>query len=207
VPCPQWQWQYDEIVGAGFPRPIQENAVRRHRERHQRRSIRLRDYDYSQAGYYYVSICTQDHESIFGKIIGSEMRLNRLGWIVSRCWFAIPDYYSNVELDLFVIMSNHFHGIIHITDLQHQRIQTGRGGVTPPLQKLRSPTLGDIIGYFKYRSTKHINQLSNSPGRRIWQRGYYEHVIRNEAELNSRRQYIMNNPLKWELDRNNPVNW
>ncbi len=189
------------------PRFLHEDAMRRHHDRHHRRSIRLKDYDYSQARYYYVTICAQDRESLFGKIIGSEMRLSRSGRIISRCWFAIPDYYPNVELDLFVIMPNHFHGIIHITDSQHQCIQTGRGGVTPPLQKLRLPTLGDIIGYFKYRSTKHINQLSNSPGQRIWQRGYYEHVIRNEAELNSRRQYILNNPIKWQLDRNNPANW
>jgi putative transposase len=181
--------------------------MRRHQDRHHRRSIRLPYYDYSQSGYYCVTICTQDRELLFGEIIDAEMRLNRLGRMILKCWLAIPVHYPNVELDYYVIMPNHFHGIIHITDSRCQRIQMCRGGVTPPLHKLNAPTLGDIIGYFKYRSTKQINQLSNSPGRRIWQRSYYEHVIRDETELNAKREYIVNNPLKWELDRNNPANW
>jgi REP element-mobilizing transposase RayT len=181
--------------------------MHRHRGRHRRRSIRLRGYDYAQAGYYYVTIRVEDGRCLFGEVVNGEMHLNRLGLIALRCWLDIPKHYSNVDLDLFIFMPNHLHGIIHITDPRCQRIQTGRGGVTPPLQKLRSPTLCDMIGYFKYRSTKLINQLSNSPGKRIWQRSFHDHIIRNDTELNRIREYILNNPLKWHLDRNTPPNW
>jgi len=178
-----------------------------HRDRHHRRSIRLPHYDYSQLGYYYVTICTQGKICLFGKIAKGRMRLNRSGRIILRCWFSIPKHFSHIDLDLFVIMPNHLHGIIHITDLYSHRIQTGRGEVTSPLHRLRTPTLGRIIGYFKYQSTKQINRLFNSPGQRIWQRNYHERVIRNDTELNYIREYVINNSLKWDLDRNNPANW
>lgn len=178
-----------------------------HPDRHQRRSIRLPHYDYSQNGYYYVTICTPGKTCLFGKIAKGRMRLNRSGRIVLRCWFSISEHFSHIDLDLFVIMPNHLHGIIHIADTNHHLINKGRGGVTPPLQKLHTPTLSHIVGYFKYHSTKRINRLLNTPGKRIWQRSFYDRVIRSEAELNAKRDYILNNPLKWELDRNNPTNW
>ncbi len=160
-----------------------------------------------------MTICSWNRESIFGDIIDEEMRLNEYGQIVAECWNAILDHFNHVELDESVFMPNHIHGIILIFDdncrgevsspslKSNKTIQ--KGGVTPPLQK---HTLGQIIAYFKYHATKCINQIRNTPGIPIWHRNYYEHVIRNEDELNRIREYILNNPLKWAEDENNPVN-
>ena len=134
------------------------------------------------------------------------MELSDIGKIINRFWIEIPNHFSNVYLDEYIIMPNHFHGIIMI-DINC------RGGVTPPyiegretlpLQQKR--TLGQVIGYFKYQSTKYINKIHRSPGRAIWQRNYYEHVIRNEDDLRQIREYVLYNPLKWELDEENPEN-
>ena len=177
-------------------------------EKHHRRSIRLKKYNYSSPGHYFVTICVQNRECILGKIVNGQMVLNEWGKIVRDCWQWLEKQYPNVELDEFIIMPNHMHGIIIINDLDcrgDSRNETiRRGGVTPPLQ---NPTLGQIVAYFKYQSTKQINQLRQTPGTKFWQRNYYEHIIRNERELYAIRNYIRNNPLKWELDRENPINW
>ena len=178
-----------------------------HPDRHRRRSIRLPHYDYSQNGYYYVTICTQGKTCLFCKIAKGRIRLNRTGRIVLRYWFSISKKLSHIDLGLFVIMPNHLHGIIHITETNHHLINKGRSGVTPPLQKLHTPTISHMVGYFKYHSTKRINRLLNTPGKRIWWRSFCDRVIRSETELHSKREYILSNSLKWELDRNNPANW
>jgi putative transposase len=184
--------------------PLQKDVLRMHGARHHRRSIRLRDYDYSQAGYYYVTICTQDRVCRFGRVRGEHVYLNRMRLVVKRWWAWFPRQYPYVILDSGVIMPNHLHEIVVIANEN-----VCRGGLrTAPTPVLPSrKALGRLIGAFKTVSTKEINKIMRIPGRRIWQRSFYEHVIRNEAELNSRREYIMNNPLKWELDRNNPANW
>ncbi len=172
-------------------------------KQHQRRSIRLKDYDYSQEGAYFVTICTHQNIPVFGKIMNGEMRLNRFGNIVNDCWNDIPDHFPNGENDAFVVMPNHMHGIVCIVD-------KCRGEVTSPAPKgaetapLRKHTLGRIIAYFKYQTTKSINQIHKTPGNRVWQRNYYEHVIRNETDLNDVRQYILDNPVKWDMDEENP---
>ncbi|MDO8126351.1 MAG: hypothetical protein Q6359_03900 [Candidatus Brocadiales bacterium] len=133
------------------------------------------------------------------------MVLNEIGQMVRKAWTELPTHYMGVDIDEFVIMPNHLHGIIILTD-------NCRGGVTPPYyvgeatSPLRKPTLGQIVAHFKYRTTKSINQISNTPGNHIWQRNYYEHVVRNEDDLNEIREYVINNPLKWELDGENPDN-
>ena len=173
---------------------------------HHRRSIRLKEYDYSQAGAYFVTICAKNQKPIFGNILSDKMELSDIGKIINRFWIEIPSHFSNVHLDEYIIMPNYLHGII-MTDINC------RGGVTPPqiegretlpLQQKR--TLGQVIGYFKYRSTKYINEIHRLPGRAIWQRNYYEHVIRNEDDLKQVREYILYNPLKWEMDEENPEN-
>ena len=166
---------------------------------HHRKSIRLKHYDYSQEGYYYVTICTKNMERWFGDVVNGKMKLSAVGEIVKKCWMEIPQHFDNAFLDVFVVMPNHFHGIVVI---ENERNAPCRGGVTPPLLQRR--TLGQIIAYFKYHSTRIINQIRNTPGIPLWHRNYYEHIIRNEKELYYKRKYIMNNPIKWEIDGNNP---
>ncbi len=162
-------------------------------QKHHRRSIRLRGYDYSQAGAYFVTICTHDRESLLGEIVEGEMILNEYGQVMTECWIWLAKQFAYLELDEWVVMPNHLHGIIIITDAR-------RGGSrTAPTKPL-----GRLVGAFKTVSTKQINQMRHTPGTRVWQRNYYEHVIRNEDELNRLRWYILDNPVQWNMDENNP---
>lgn len=180
---------------------------------HHRRSIRLRDYDYFSGGAYFVTICTHERACLFGEIVDGEMRLNECGRIVDESWQQILHHFSGVDIDRYVIMPNHFHGIIITVgagfphpdsmDARNQVVETWEtGGGTPPL---RRATLGQVVGYFKYQSTKRINILRNNPGVPVLQRNYYERVIRNEQELAAIRQYIADNPAKWVEDENHPT--
>ena len=161
-----------------------------------RHSIRLKKYDYSQSGLYFVTICTQNRECIFGNIINNNvgvgrdrpisMILNQYGKIIENVWESLPNHHS-VELDVFQIMPNHVHFILHIVLGASRRAPT---------------TLGFIVGMFKTECTKQINKLRNTPGQKIFQRNYYEHIIQNENELIKIRQYIKTNPLFWNQDIN-----
>ncbi len=196
-------------------------------EKHHRRSIRLKGYDYSQPGAYFITICTKNRECLFGNVVDGKMMLNDAGQIAQNCWLEIPDHYPNVILDEFVIMPNHIHGIIIINvganNDSHQQanndspINVGANNNSPqqanndsPRQinnnssqpsSFRSPsgTIGSIVRGFKIGVTKWFRQ--NTDIYDVWQRNYYEHIIRNEQELNKIREYIINNPLKWELDK------
>jgi putative transposase len=162
--------------------------------KHHRRSIRLKGYDYTQAGAYFITIVTQDRACLFGEVVEGEMRLNPFGEIVAESWQWLAMQYDYVELDEWVIMPNHLHGTIVITD--------DRGGSrTAPTVK-RKP-VGRLIGAFKTVSTKRINEHRDTPGVPVWQRNYYEHIIRNEDDLEAIRRYIACNPLRWHLDREN----
>jgi putative transposase len=166
---------------------------------HHRRSIRLKDYDYSQAGAYFVTICTKDKECMFGDVIDGEMRSNEMGHVVRQCWNAIPEHFPNSVLDEFVVMPNHVHGIIILN--------VGAKDILPLQHHGTSGTIGSIIRGFKIGITKWARQeavgaKNISPPRSVWQRNYYEHIIRNEPELNKIREYIINNPLNWEADEN-----
>ena len=188
----------------------------------QRRATRLRDYDYSQPGAYFVSICVQHRKCLFGTITDGKMRLNEIGQIVVECWNRIPQHFPSVELGESVVMPNHFHGIISwdITETRtpHPRENRNRRGEVPTPDDINrnrrgevpTPALGKIMAYFKYQSTKHINQHHNTPGTRIWQRNYHDHIIRDDTDLQRLRQYIQDNPMKWELDQlhpDNPSKW
>ena len=171
--------------------------------KHRRKSIRIKGYDYSQAGAYFITICTHNRECLFGEAANGEMRLTRLGEIVKTSFTDLPHRYQEIELDYFTVMPNHIHVIIAITNV---------GAIhelpLPPNDPMhrRRMLIPEIIGYVKMNTAKRINQSRNTPGARVWQRNYYEHIIRNDDELNQMREYISQNPLQWELDEENPRN-
>jgi len=136
-----------------------------------------------------------------GEIIDGEMVFNEYGQVVADKWLKTGEIRTNVQLDRFILMPNHIHGIIFICR-GILRYAPTKDAPTPS----RSPsrTIGAIVRGFKSTAAKKINQIRNVPGAPVWQRNYYEHIIRNEKELNNIREYIVNNPLKWELDRENP---
>ena len=169
---------------------------------HHRQSIRLQGYDYASAGAYFVTICTWQRERLFGEITDGVMELNECGEIVDKCWHALPEHYSYVELDAFSIMPNHMHGIINI--IGNVGVGFVRAGLKPA--PTRRHGLPEIVRALKTFSARSINTLRQTEGRPVWQRNYYEHVIRNEKELYAVRRYIQNNPLNWDKDEDNPVN-
>jgi putative transposase len=174
-----------------------------------RRSLRLRGFDYSQPGAYFVTSCVQERANLFGEIIDGAMRENEFGKIVAEWWMNIARHFPNVELDEYVVMPNHFHGIVVLPDGV-----VGAGSPRPEGDSVKGAgeprhyngiaTLGQIMGYFKYQSTKQINSIRNTPGVPVWQRNYFEHVIRNEEDLTEIRAYVIDNPTKWDLDSENP---
>jgi putative transposase len=187
-------------VGAIHESPLQTSPSPGNPECHHRRSIRLRGYDYSQAGAYFITICTHERIRLFGDIMNGEMRLNDAGRVVQMIWDELPNHYSGVETDAFVVMPNHIHGIILITEtvgaIHESPLQSPR--------ERRQMLLPKIIGRFKMNTAKRINEMRHTPGAPLWQRNYYEHIIRDEESLNRIREYIANNPTQWELDRENP---
>jgi len=176
-----------------------------------RRSIRLKGYDYSQPGGYFVTACTHNLECLFGRIADEKWCPNDAGRVVAKCWNDIPKHFPHVKLVEFVVMPNHVHGVILIMDdVGESHFVGARHAV--PLQnavhqqfgKPISGSLSTIIRSFKSAVTKNINEMRQALGAKLWQRNYYEHIVRNEDELSRIREYIVNNPLKWELDRENP---
>jgi putative transposase len=152
-----------------------------------RRKLRLPDFDYGQAGSYFITICTHDRQCVLGDVAGEQMSLSSSGEIVRALWQSLPERRQGVSLDEFVIMPNHLHGIVNLAE--------------------SDAPLPSIIGAFKRVSTKAINVASATPGWRLWQRSFHEHVIRDEPARDRIREYIQNNPLKWHIDRENPLNW
>jgi REP element-mobilizing transposase RayT len=183
---------------------------------HHRKSIRLEVFDYTNPWWYYVTICTDKHRSVFGDVKNGKMILNNYGTIVKDEWLKTPAIRKNIDLDYYVIMPNHIHGIIIIERRgelnspqgkgEKDLLQNGKEGrmqYAPTENKFKSPaqTLGSIIRGFKSAVTKRINEHRKTNGDSIWQRNYYEHIIRNERDLYNIRRYIELNSLKWELDK------
>lgn len=174
--------------------------------KHHRRSIRLKKYDYTQSGWYFIIICTEQKRCLFGAIANKQLILNEFGNIASNCWQAIPEHFPKIKLDEFVIMPNHVHGILIVTNNSADDINC-RGKALPcpyykgEFGKPVSGSISTIIGSFKSAVTKQINIIRNSKGTSVWQRNYYDHIIRNEESLNKIRKYIINNPLSWENDQ------
>ena len=177
-----------------------------------RRSIRLEKYNYSNNGWYFITVCTQNRECLFGNVINGQMILNNIGIIFKKLWNKIPERFNMVELDEFQIMPNHIHGIIIIVGAGFMpalipKIKRATTRVAPTTTIVPT-TVGDIIGAFKSLTThEYIMNVKNHKWppfeKRLWQRNYYEHIIRNEYSLNKIRQYIRDNPKNWNEDRNN----
>ncbi|MHB8104719.1 MAG: transposase [Dehalococcoidales bacterium] len=162
---------------------------------HHRRSIRLKGYDYSLPGAYFVTIITYQRIPVFGEIKAQNMLLGDFGEIAISCWEDIPKHYPNILLDSFIIMPNHVHGILIIDNV---------GAGLKPAPTAKKYPLSEIVRSFKTFSARRINTLRKTPGLPVWQRNYYAHIIRNEEELNSIREYIENNIREWETDKENP---
>lgn len=167
-------------------------------------SLRLHGYNYSQAGMYFVTVVVKDRKHIFGEIVNGTIMLNEAGIIVQGVWDDLPNHYSDIELDEFIVMPDHIHGIIGI----QQTTPTTNPTVVhePPLLLAlhrRRMMLPKIIGRFKTISAKHVNLLHNRSGQPLWQRGFHDRIIRDEEELNSIRTYIQTNPLRWSLGQEN----
>jgi putative transposase len=150
-----------------------------------RRSIRLKEYDYSQPGGYFITICTHNREPIFGNIVNGKMELSLYGKIVSTRWRNLQRRHKYMDLGAFIVMPNHFHGIIVI-----------RSGA-------KRDAVPDIVRGFKTFSARRINQERDTPGNPVWQRNYWEHVIRDQDSFRRIHDYISTNPLRWHLDREN----
>jgi len=224
------------VVGEGLKETNVESLVRR------RKPLRLKGYDYSQAGAYFVTICAKDRKHLFGRVLGERMEANMYGRIFEGSWRDIPNHYRGIELDEFILMpkshlknpchprmflsgvqkalsgfplktcgndicdkdsifemsSNHIHGIVVILD----DFPTVGAGSEPTPAKRHS--FSEIMGGFKTFSARRINEIRTTPGTPVWQRGFFEHIIRNEKSLTHIREYIASNPQRWMLDIENP---
>ncbi len=171
----------------------------------ERKKIRLRDYDYSKNGYYFITICTKNREEWFGAIESGTMRLSKFGEVARNFWVEIPEHFKEVSAGEFLVMPNHLHGVLII-----ERNMVGnaylraheRNAFLHSLQDRTKMLLSKTIQQYKASVTHKINNLQNDIPFQ-WQRSFYDHVIRNESELSRIREYIQNNPLKWDLDREN----
>jgi len=177
--------------------------------KHHRTSIRVQGYDYSQAGAYYVTIVSYQRDCLFGEIVNKERILSEFGKIADECWRAIPDHFAFVELGAHVVMPNHVHGIIviRVHDFPSNVGATQWVAPTSPGTRPKGPkpkSLGAIIGSFKSAVSYRINKEHNATG--IWQRNYYEHIIRDDKDLQNKTDYIEANPSLWDEDDNNPRN-
>lgn len=174
-----------------------------------RRSIRLGEVDYSLPGAYFITIVTQGRICLFGNIYKDAMVLNDFGTVVQECWNRIPSHFDNAETATFVIMPNHVHGIVHLFDATCRGkacLAPTDNGVT--LGRFVKPVPGSlptIVGSFKSAVSKRINELRSTRGVAVWQRNYYEHIIRSDEEYLRIEKYIYDNPLNWNKDDEYPA--
>ena len=209
-----------------MPRPYDQEAyglregggvVRYDPERHHRQSVRLDGYDYRNAGVYFVTVCSHQRECLFGAIVGGEMVANAFGEAVIACWHAISDHFADVTLDAFILMPNHLHGIVilpqSIDSVGARHASPSPASPSKSAVESSPPTgaparsLGALIGSFKAAMTRRINQNRETPAPPVWQRNYYERIVRNERVLEVTRCYILLNPLHWPHDDDNPANY
>lgn len=197
-----------------------------YRNKYRIETTRLKSWSYSFDGYYFITICVQNREELFGEIKDSKMIINEYGKIVEDCWLDLTKHYNNIKLDEFIVMPNHVHGIIIIN------VETGfkpvskkpqgkaelisvdmvqmnndiEAGLKPVSINTKNHGLSEIVRALKTFSLRKINEIRNVTGIPVWQTRFYDHIIRDEFSLNNIRKYIMYNPLNWEKDEENPLN-
>jgi putative transposase len=186
-------------------------------EKHRRRSIRLWDHDYSRAGAYYLTLCTQNRECLFGDVMEGEMRMNEAGRMADDFIARIPDRYPAITVDCYQVMPNHIHMVLIVADvvgpvsvgaiheLPLQRISRSNQ-VECEKRRLqrRAMLIPKCVGFYRMNTAKRVNQMRGVAGVRVWQRNYHEHIIRHQRSLDRIRRYIADNPKNWDRDRNNP---
>ncbi len=172
-------------------------------DRHHRRSIRLKDWDYSEAGAYFVTIVTYQRAMLFGEIVAGALTLSPGGEIVKQEWLKSEVIRKEITLDEFIVMPNHLHAIVWINNPpEFASKETERS--SNDLICIIPRSLGSMMIGFKSSATSRLNRMRNTPGCSVWQRSYHDHIIRNAQELQAIRAYIQNNPLNWQLDAENP---
>jgi putative transposase len=168
-------------------------------DKHQRSSARLKTFDYTSNAAYFVTVCTFSREHLFGQIVDAEMQLNDVGRIVWECWNVIPEHFPHVELDAFIAMPDHVHGIVLISQPSETNVRTSPLRPDTALERPNGPkkrSLGSIVGSFKSAASKRINESRGLPGTPVWQRSYWDRVIRDDRELEETRSYILENPVR-----------
>jgi len=183
-------------------------------KKHHRRSIRLPEYDYSQPGAYYVTIVASDRESLFGEVVNKETVLTKFGLVAKQQWEKLPKRFPNIELGAFIIMPNHMHGIITITDGRgtagntndHDDKSSRRAPTWEGFQKPVKGSIPTIIRSYKSAVSYRINLMRGTQGIPVWQRNYWGHIIRNPQDLQNKSDYIEANPMLWDEDDENPLN-
>ena len=182
-----------------------------------RRSFRLQDYDYGQPGFYYITICTEDRKAMLGNVVNGEMCLNNAGSVAQSVWLSLPQRFSHVKLDQYIVMPNHLHGIIELvesetnrtiptqpitTPINHPAFAAAQF-ITPTTTKVdsmdRTVPLGEIVRTFKAATIRLIRTMIKPDF--AWQADYYDHIVRNDKDLDRIRTYILDNPTRWEEDR------
>jgi len=165
-------------------------------------SARLKEWDYSNPWWYYITINTRNHNSYFGAVVNREMNLNKLGLVAEKYWNEIPKHYKSVEIDYYVIMPNHIHGIIIINNSRDVacNVSTNKYSQISP----RGNSLSAIVRSYKSAITKSAHENGHKDF--AWQERFYDRIIRNEKELFNIRKYIQQNPMKWEYEKAKPEN-
>ena len=156
--------------------------------------MRLKGFDYSLPGAYFITVITHQRECLFGEVVDGEMRVNQFGNIVERTWMDLPTHYPQVTLEAFVVMPNHVHGIVVINDFS-------RGGSETLPYKMMQHGLPEIVRAFKSFSARRINLVKNTHGVAVWQRSFYDHIIRDDRDCRNIWEYIQVNPQKWQEDQ------
>jgi len=183
-----------------------------------RKPIRLKNYDYSSKGCYFLTVCTENRQGLFGEIENDKIILNHTGKMVNFWWSEISTHFTGIELDQYTIMPNHIHGIINIVGddrcvvpIQNNKLSNNNKINNNGRTHRSAPTISDIIQWFKTITTnKYMQNVKNNNwqpfNKRLWQRSFHDHIIRNDRSLNAIREYISNNPVNWEQDIDNLIN-
>lgn len=186
-----------------------------HPDKHHRRSIRLLGHDYASDGWYFVTVCTYQRLCLFGEIVSNTMVLNNLGEVIADEWRKSSDIRQEVQLDAWIVMPNHFHGIVRILspeakamvdDLPNQNTTTENKNSLLKGISMKPRSLSSLVSGFKSTTTRQINVMRNASGTPVWQRNYYEHIIRDKVALQYIREYVWKNPFRWDVDQLHPDN-